>query len=109
MLFAPRQSLSDVASYFGAYLASDEHFDLGAMDLRKSATGFTLPIVIIQGAEDYDTPIELARAYYESIVAPAKEFVALPNGGHNALLDDRTSFLAALDAHVRPLVRASQP
>ena len=108
ILFAPRQSLSDVASYVGGYVASDEHFDLGAMDLRRSATSFALPIVIIQGAEDYDTPIELARGYFDSITVPRKEFVALPNGGHTALLDDRADFLAALETYVRPLVPARQ-
>jgi len=106
ILLAPRQSLSDVASYFGGYVASDEHFDLGAMDLRRSAAEFALPIVIIHGAEDFDTPIELARGYLDSITAPSKELVALPNGGHTALVYDRASFLAALDEHVLPLARA---
>ena len=108
ILFAPRQSLSDVAGYVGGYVASDEHFDLGAMDLRRGATNFALPIVIIQGAEDYDTPMELARGYFDSITAPRKEFVALPTGGHTALVDDRANFLAALETYVRPLVRARQ-
>jgi pimeloyl-ACP methyl ester carboxylesterase len=106
ILLAPRQSLSDFASYFGGYLASDEHFDLGAMDLRRSAAEFALPIFIIQGAEDYDTPIELARGYLDSITAPSKQLVALPNGGHTALVYDGASFLAALDEHVLPLARA---
>jgi pimeloyl-ACP methyl ester carboxylesterase len=103
ILLAPRQSLSDVASYFGGYAASDEHFDLGRMDLRRSGAEFAVPIVIIQGAEDYDTPIELARAYLDAITAPSKVLIALPNGGHTAFVYDRTSFLAALDQHVRPL------
>ena len=107
VLLAPRLSLGDVASYVGGYIASDEHFDLGAMDLRRSATEFALPIVIIQGAEDYDTPLELARGYFDSITAPSKELVSLPNGGHTALVDDRASFLAALNEHVLPLARST--
>jgi pimeloyl-ACP methyl ester carboxylesterase len=106
ILLAPRQSLSDVASYVGGYVASDEHFDLGAMDLRRSAAEFALPIFIVHGAEDYDTPIELARAYLDSITAPSKQLVALPNGGHTALVYDGASFLAALDEHVLPLARS---
>jgi pimeloyl-ACP methyl ester carboxylesterase len=107
LLFAPRRTLGDVASYFRGYFASDEHFDLGAMDLRKSDTNFALPIFVIQGAEDFDTPAELARGYYDAIVAPRKEFVTLPNGGHTALLDDRASFLAELNARVLPLARSN--
>jgi pimeloyl-ACP methyl ester carboxylesterase len=102
--FAPRQTLSDVASYFGGYAASDAQFDLGAMDLRTSGTSFALPIVIIHGARDLDTPAELARSYFESITAPHKRFVTLPNGGHTALAYDQESFLAALREHVGPLV-----
>jgi pimeloyl-ACP methyl ester carboxylesterase len=104
VLFAPRQSLGDFMSHVGGYVASDEQFDLGAMDLRKSAKEFALPIFILHGAEDYDTPIELALEVFDSIVAPRKEFAALPNGGHTALVDDRAEFLAELNARVRPLV-----
>jgi pimeloyl-ACP methyl ester carboxylesterase len=107
LFFAPRQSLGDIVSYFGAYAASDEHFDLGAQDLRKTDTRFELPIVIIQGAEDYDTPIELARDYFESLAAPRKQFVTLGRAGHTALLDDRANFLAALNEHVLPLAAGS--
>jgi pimeloyl-ACP methyl ester carboxylesterase len=109
LLFAPRQSLGDFATYFAGYAASDEQFDLGAMDLRKSGTQFARPIFIIQGAEDYDTPIELARSYFESITAPSKEFVALPNGGHTALVYDSANFLAELNARVLPLALARAP
>ncbi len=104
VLFAPRLSLGDFMSYVGGYLASDEHFDLGAMDLRTSATRFELPIFVLHGAEDYDTPIELARDYLGSVAAPSKELVVLPNGGHTALVDDRAAFLAELNARVRPLL-----
>lgn len=101
--FAPRYSLGDFVSYFGGYAASDEQFDLGAMDLRKSGTSFALPIIVIQGGKDLDTPVELARSYFDSVTAPHKVFVTLPDGGHTAVVYDRTSFLAALNEHVLPL------
>jgi pimeloyl-ACP methyl ester carboxylesterase len=103
LLLAPRQSLGDVASYAGGYVASDEQFDLGAMDLRKSGRSFALPIFIFQGGEDFETPVELARDWLDSVSAPRKELVTLPNGGHTALVYDRASFLAELNARVLPL------
>ena len=106
LLLAPRQSLGDVASYVGGYVASDEQFDLGAMDLRKGGTRFALPIVIIQGDEDFETPVELARDWLDAVSAPRKELVTLPNGGHTALVYDCTSFLAELNARVLPLAVA---
>ena len=107
LLLAPRQSLADVRSYFGGYVASDELFDLGAMDLRTSGRDFAVPIVIIQGEEDYDTPVELARPYFDSITAPQKTFVTLADAGHTALVDNADAFLAALNEHVLPLARAA--
>lgn len=103
LLVAPRQSLADVVSHLLGFVASDEHFDLGAIDVRKSDPRVAVPVIVIHGAEDYDTPIELARSYFESLIAPSKQFVALAQGGHSALIDDRASFLAALNEHALPL------
>jgi pimeloyl-ACP methyl ester carboxylesterase len=103
LLLAPRQSLSDVSSYLRGFVASDEQFDLGSMDLRRDNATFTLPIVVIQGGEDYDTPVELAQTWFDSVAAPSKQFVRLPNGGHTALVYD-PSFLAELNARVLPIV-----
>ena len=103
VFFAPRQSLADVRNYFGGYAASDEQFNLGSMDLRKRSRDFALPIMIIQGAEDYDTPVELALAYFDSVSAPQKEFVTLEDAGHTALIYNSGAFLSALNAHARPL------
>jgi pimeloyl-ACP methyl ester carboxylesterase len=108
LFFAPRQSFADVGSHLSGYFASDEQFDLGAMDLRKSGTEFAMPIVIIQGAEDYATPVELARSYFDSISAPTKEFIVLADAGHTALVDNAGEFLAAFNERVLPLARAAQ-
>jgi len=109
LLLAPRQTLADVRGYVGGFVASDEQFDLGAMDLRTSPREFAVPIVIVQGAEDVDTPIELARAYLDSIAAPYKLLVPLERGGHTALVDDAEAFARALNEHVLPLARAAPP
>jgi pimeloyl-ACP methyl ester carboxylesterase len=103
LLFAPRYSLRDVGSYLAAYIASDEHFDLGAVDLRTEGLHFALPVFVMQGADDFSTPVELAREYFDLIVAPQKSFVALEGGGHTALIDMPERFLATLNERVRPL------
>ena len=104
LLRAPRYSLADVRNYFDGFLASDEQFDLGAIDLRTRGRSFEVPVVIIQGGEDYGTPVELARSYFDLIAAPYKRFVVLDGAGHTALTDDSGRFAAALDEHVRPIV-----
>lgn len=62
-----------------------------------------LPFVVIQGADDIQTPTSLAAEYLEAIDAPAKQFVSLPGGGHMALVAMPDAFLQALLTEVRPL------
>ena len=79
-------------------------FDLGAIDLRTKGRSFAVPIIIIQGGEDYGTPVELARSYFDLVDAPYKRFVVLEGAGHTALTEDSDRFAAALDEYVRPIV-----
>jgi len=60
---------------------------------------FALPIVVIQGKDDYICPTEVARQYVAKLHAPAKAFVEI-DGGHFACLTNPTAFLAALRRHV---------
>jgi pimeloyl-ACP methyl ester carboxylesterase len=101
LLVAPRYSLGDVVSYLQGALVSDEHIDLGAVDLRTRGRVFALPMFVIQAEDDYLTPIGVARAYLESVEAPHTQLLTL-RGGHNALLDNRDGFLSLLNEHVRP-------
>jgi proline iminopeptidase len=62
-----------------------------------------LPFVVIQGAEDIQTPTTLAAEYLDAIEAPSKRFVTLPGGGHMVMVAMQDAFLEALLTHVRPL------
>ena len=62
-----------------------------------------VPVVIIQGDEDIQTPTSLARDYLDGVQAPSKAFVTIPGGGHNAVLAMPDAFHTALKTHVLPL------
>lgn len=51
-------------------------------DLPALGTDFSVPVFVIQGERDLTALPELARAYVETIKAPAKKFVLLPGAGH---------------------------
>ncbi len=51
-------------------------------DLPALGTDFSVPVFVIQGEHDMTALPELARAYVESIHAPAKKFFLLPGAGH---------------------------
>jgi pimeloyl-ACP methyl ester carboxylesterase len=52
------------------------------VDLPALGTDFKIPIYMVQGAEDLHALPELARAYFDSITAPRKEFYVVPGTGH---------------------------
>jgi pimeloyl-ACP methyl ester carboxylesterase len=104
LLTAPGLSIRQVIDWFRAA-------DFSAAALMGSLFSYSdgppyaplaVPFVVIQGADDIQTPTSLAEAYVEAIEAPAKRFVSLPGGGHMALVAMPEAFLDALLAQVRP-------
>ena len=77
-------------------------------NLPALGTSFRVPIFFIQGAEDRLTVTKLARAYFDEIHAPEKQFIVLPNVGHLAIFTARDAFLRVLVARVLPVALANQ-
>jgi pimeloyl-ACP methyl ester carboxylesterase len=73
-------------------------------DLWSLGTGFSIPMFFFEGAEDFNTPIEPAYAYFQQIKAPQKEFVLFKGADHFIPLDRPNEFLTQLIKHIRPLV-----
>ena len=62
-------------------LAGDGMFS--RIDLRELGHEVEVPFFLVHGAEDLLTVPEVARRYFESIVAPEKAFVLLDRTGHD--------------------------
>ena len=60
------------------------------IDLNKLGPRFEVPMYFVQGAADLVTTPDVAKAYFESLSAPRKDFVQLERTGHdpNALSVD---------------------
>lgn len=56
---------------------------LSRVDLPKLGLKFELPIFLIQGEEDLVTTPEVAKKYFDSIIAPKKEYILLARTGHD--------------------------
>jgi pimeloyl-ACP methyl ester carboxylesterase len=108
VLFAPEFSLRDIYSMLqGSEFAGNAIYpEMLTYDARKLGPRFDVPFFIFNGDQDLVTPIDLAKAYFDTIAAPRKEFVVLDSGGHSALLTMPDLFLAELVARVRPLSAA---
>jgi pimeloyl-ACP methyl ester carboxylesterase len=62
-----------------------------------------IPMFCFQGELDIATPTALAKAYFDAITAPAKEFAVIPGAGH-ATVFFADELLRLLNTHVRPRV-----
>ena len=96
MTAPPPQTLSpgyaspqEQAQYDTAEEFSFEHFwgltlsgPFTEFDLPALGTDFAIPIFIVQGQEDLTAMPELAKAYFDSIKAPRKQFYLVPGTGH---------------------------
>jgi pimeloyl-ACP methyl ester carboxylesterase len=106
-LTAPGYTLRDVNDWFEGQGVSAERLVPQSSSIESTALAgdFSLPIFVIQGAEDFTTPTSLARELVNSIRAPAKAFVPIDGGGHFAVFMKSDAFLNELVSRVLPLVK----
>jgi pimeloyl-ACP methyl ester carboxylesterase len=106
-LTAPGYSARDINDWLDGQSLSAERLVPQTSLLAATALGgdFSVPVFVIQGAEDFTTPTSLARSFVNSIRAPRKAFVPIDGGGHFAVFMKPDAFLNELVARVRPLVK----
>lgn len=87
----------------------DLYREILATTLKTRARDFAVPVFVIQGTEDHVTPLALVEEYLATVVAPRKELVRLPGGGHFAVWSHVDAFGAELRQRVRPLAEQRRP
>ncbi|MNO34544.1 hypothetical protein D3C76_245810 [compost metagenome] len=105
MLSSPEHKFSDLIDFFkGMNFSLDHLFDeLITFDFNKVGLCFDLPFFIMHGEKDIITPAVTAKAYFDKIEAPSKEYVLIRNAGHLACFARPEQFLEELIKRVRPL------
>jgi pimeloyl-ACP methyl ester carboxylesterase len=108
--FAPRYGLGDVGSWFSGFLASQDHFfgptmrgPILGVDLSAQGPDFATPVFVFQGTDDDYTPFFLAKGWMDSLHAPSKLLVPVPDAGHYAAISHAEEFGELLRERVRPL------
>lgn len=112
MLTSPDHSLRDIGDIAAGMKYSDDQLfqEMMTMDLRALGPRFEAPFFIFQGDQDHMTPTDAARAYFDWIQAPLKDFVLIRSSGHLAAFTRPDAFLHELLVRVRPLATAqAQP
>ena len=84
----------DTPEYEAGYEAAEDHSFLQfvglagdgmgpKLDLRALGHTFAMPVYLVQGEQDLLTTPDVSRAYFDSLVAPRKEFIPVPRAGHD--------------------------
>jgi pimeloyl-ACP methyl ester carboxylesterase len=105
MMSSPNHTLGeirDIAS--GMKFSLDMLFhELLAFDIQRLGLSFDVPFFVFQGDSDVFAPVASAKAYFDEVQAPHKEFVLIERSGHLAAFTRPEQFLQELLLRVRPL------
>jgi len=103
-LVAPGNSVRDLNDSIDGQTLSGERLvsRTRSETMKDLGLKFEIPTFFFEGTDDFTTPTELARKYFEAIQAPRKAFVPI-SGGHFAVFMNSDQFLKDLVARVRPL------
>ena len=84
-----------------AYLTMRD--ELVAFDAYKLKTDFVMPVLFLQGEEDYYSVTSVVQDYTQKIKAPMKK-VVVNDGGSHSVFWLRERFVAELNQHLPPLL-----
>lgn len=61
-------------------------------DALKFGTNYQVPVYYIMGENDYQTPVPLAKALFDTLTAPEKKLFLIPGAGHFTMHDNAQKF-----------------
>jgi pimeloyl-ACP methyl ester carboxylesterase len=78
--------------------------DLGEFDAASYGTDFPMPLFLLLGRHDWQTPSTVAAEWFETVAAPQKSVVWFEESAHSPISDEPQRFAEALRSVVRPAV-----
>jgi pimeloyl-ACP methyl ester carboxylesterase len=107
LLTSPLHTLRDVGANNKAMTFSEPlALQSVTIDEWVDGTTFDLPFFIFHGAHDVITPPGPARAFYDDVTAPVKDFALIADASHFASFRHPDRFLDLMLTKVRPAITA---
>ncbi|MEU3709782.1 alpha/beta fold hydrolase [Streptomyces catenulae] len=101
--YSPLHSLREIPVFFRSFLVSSAVLPgTAAFDDRADGTRFDVPFFVVQGACDLVNTPARARAFFDEVQAPVKEFTLIEDAGHFAAYRRPDLFLDVLRTRVLP-------
>ena len=95
LLTCPYYGLRDLVNYYrGSQRSLRQHLtaEYWSLDLKATHIEFAVPVFVLVGANDQNTPTSLAREYFERLRAPRKELVIIDGAGHMVFFEAPARF-----------------
>ena len=106
ILRSPEYSLRDVTYFlrniFGTTPSLDD--DVAGYDGHRYGTHFPMPVFLLLGRHDWQTPSTLAAEWLDTLRAPHKQVVWFEHSAHSPVTDEPDRFAEVLRTVVRPAV-----
>ena len=67
-------------------------FEFDNSKFDKNVKKLDVPVYLFQGDHDQNTPTILAKAWFDQLEAPYKEYVAFKESAHSPIKEEATSF-----------------
>lgn len=87
-------TLSEKLSAFKSSMISIEELwtEFIHVDLKEEIDSMRVPVFILQGKEDYQTPYDVAKEFFDQLKAPDKEFYTFENSSHSPPMEEVEKF-----------------
>ena len=94
MIKCPEYNLMDIANYLrGSNLSTLKLWrDIIRIDFTKQVKELKVPVFLLQGKQDYQTPLKLVKKYFNLLDAPKKKLVLFNKSAHNPLYEESHKF-----------------
>lgn len=105
VLGAPEGSLFDLPKVMRGFRFSLDALwaEASRLNLLALAPALEVPVFFFLGRKDHWVPPETSVAYYDALIAPAKQLIWFEQSGHEPFVDEAAKFNRAMVELVRPI------
>lgn len=111
LVFSREYTLRDKLNYLvGAMKTLEKLWPVVVQtDLNQTAPRLLVPVFMMQGVHDYQTPYVIAKTYFDQLTAPQKQFFTFQHSAHGPMFEEPALFTRRLDeirrrVEIRPVL-----
>ena len=90
LLKSPEYKIPDIVKYAkgGMKLTAILWKDVVSRHFKTEIPELKMPVLITQGKHDYNTPLVLAKDWFDNLKAPIKNFIVFPESAHSPIKEE---------------------